>query len=223
MKCEDINRYIDDFLDQNLMPEDLKIFKGHLSGCKVCADKLEMASNLLAGLRQLPVEPPAAEFRVRVFSQLRQQYPQPRESGYRFAAGFASAMVASLAIWFVSTLYVPDAIVDQPPMISVAMDEMQTVRLLFDSQKDFQQVTLSIDLPRNIELDGYPGQKNLSWQTQLQKGQNILALPVVATAYGQGELLAQLNYGDKVKTFRIVLKTNADGVQRSPLNQYLPA
>jgi len=222
MKCEHINQAIDDFLEQNLNRQDLVDFKNHVSECQACADKLELSRVLAAGLRQLPVAQPSAGFRQRVFAQVRSQYKTEHRQGYgytRFAAGFASALVVSLAIWFVTNLYVPDTLVDQPQMISVAMHQTQNVRLSFDAQRNFQQVQLSIDLPANIELDGFPGQKTLSWQTSLVKGQNILTLPVFATAYGQGELQAQLRYGDKLETFRILLKANADGVQHNPLNK----
>ena len=63
-----------------------------------------------------------------------------------------------------------------------------------------------------MELDGYPGRRELAWQTSLKKGQNILDLPIMAIGVGQGELLAQLNYDGTVKILRVVLKTIADEV-----------
>jgi len=220
MKCTDTERHIDDYLDEQLNPQDLFAFEQHISSCEACADKVDSATSLLSGLRHLPVEEPSANFEQRVFAEVRRQHTENHQQypGFRFAAGFATAAVASLAIWFVSSVYVPDTLVEQPQVVSVAMHEAQTVRLMFDSQSDIQQVTLSIGLPDNMQLAGYPGRKQLTWQTSLQKGQNILALPVTATGYGQGELLAKLNYGDKVKIFRVVLKTNVDGAQLYQLN-----
>jgi hypothetical protein len=90
---------------------------------------------------------------------------------------------------------------------------------MFDSFEDIQQVNLSIDLPENMDLNGYPGHKTLSWQTSLQKGQNVLALPIMAVSHGQGELLARLSYGEKVKIFRLVLKTSINETQQYQLNE----
>lgn len=216
MKCKDTDRHIDDYLDKQLNPDDRFAFEQHISKCESCAQKVEFASSLLSGLSDLPVPEPSANFEHRVFTEVRRQHRehQQQHHGFRFATGFATAAVASLAIWFVSSVYItPDPLVEQAQVVSVAMNEAQTVRLMFDSQVDIEQVTLSIGLPDNMQLAGYPGHKELTWQTSLQKGQNILALPVKAVGYGQGELLAKLNYGDKVKIFRVVLKTTVDGVQ----------
>lgn len=213
MKCEDINEYIDGFIDKRLIPDDLLSFERHVLACAECAEKLESAEALLSGLRNLPVEKPSAGFRQRVFAEVRRQHSDNHQKmhGFRFAAGFATAAVASLAIWFVSSVYVPDVQVEQPQMISVSMSESRTVSLLFDSQTDIQLVSLSIDLPANFELDGYPGRRELSWNTSLKKGQNILALPIMATGYGQGKLLAKLSYGEKIQEFSVVLRTDVDG------------
>ena len=96
---------------------------------------------------------------------------------------------------------------NEPDVIAVALNDVQTVRLSFDAANDIESVALSIGLPQNIEIQGYPGQKQLAWKTRLEKGQNILALPVMAIDKGQGELVAELSYGDKKQTLRIVLKT----------------
>ena len=221
MKCSDINRHIDKFLDKQLVSEDLQAFEQHVSDCPECTGNLATAESILSGLQKLPVPQPSANFKQRVFSKVRTQHKDEHQHhpGFSFSTGFATAAIASLAIWLVTSVYIPDTLVEQPQTISISMNEAQIVRLVFDSQADIQQVNLSIDLPDNMQLDGYPGLSELSWQASLQKGQNVLALPIMATGYGQGELLAQVNYGDKVKIFRILLKTTVDGVQRYQLEQ----
>ncbi len=223
MKCEDIK--IDDYLDRRLMISEQLAVEQHIAKCSACASKLESAESLLLALRDLPLPAPSNNFEQRVFAEVRRQYKkQPRQQHrFNFASGFATAAVASLAIWFVSSIYIPEIqTIEQPASVSITMNQPQTVRLMFDSEKEIQLVKLSIDLPDNMELDGYPGRNSLSWQTSLHKGQNVLALPVMAVKSGEGELLARLSYGDKLKTFRLVLKTNMDGVQRYQLNEIKP-
>ena len=217
MNCTDINNHIDDWLDGQLSEHDRLAFDQHVMGCADCASKLENARSLLTGLRNISVPQPSANFEKRVFAEVRRQHKESH--GFKFAAGFATAATASLAIWFASSVMLPNAIIEQPRMISVAMNESQTVRLMFESQNDIEQVQLSVGLPNNMELDGYPGQKELAWQTSLKKGENILALPIMAVGQGQGELVAELSYGDKVKTFRVVLKTAVDGVMQYQLEE----
>ena len=222
MKCTDIKTHIDDYLDRT-MPSEKKIsFEQHVLGCEECAGRLKQARNILTELQSFSVPQPSANFEKRVFSEVRRQYKSESHwfDGFNFATGFATAAVASLAIWFVSSMYLPTTLLDeQPQMISLAMNHSQTVRLMFESDIDIQRASLSIHLPNNMELEGYPGRHSLAWSTNLQKGQNILALPIIAVEQGQGELFAQLSYGDTVKTFSVTLKTSLDGVLNYQLNE----
>ena len=220
MNCTDINIHIDDWLDDQLSKQDRLAFNQHVSNCADCAVKLKNARSLMLGLQNISVPQPSANFEKRVFAKVRRQHKEHHR--FRFAAGFATAATASLAIWFASSVMVPEAVIEQPRMISVAMNEAQTVRLMFESQNDIEQVQLSVGLPDNMELDGYPGRRQLAWQTSLKKGENILALPIMAIDQGQGELVAELSYGDKVKTFRVVLKTGVDGVMQYQLDEVRP-
>lgn len=214
MQCTEINIKIDGFLDKQLNSEELLAFEKHVSCCAECAGELEIAKSLAIGLRNQPLPHHTDDFKQRVFAEVRRQHidDRQRDHGYSFAAGFATAAVASLVIWFVSSVFIADSYVEQPQMITVAMNQAQTVSLIFDSPGDIQLAELKIDLPDNMELDGYPGRRELTWQTSLKKGQNILELPVMAIGVGQGELLAQLNYDGTVKILRVVLKTIADEV-----------
>ena len=219
MKCNDINNRLDEYLDNALNEQEQWAFEQHIANCTACADQVQQTVSLLDGLKQLPVEAPYEDFHHRVFAEVRRHYVEKpaNHPRFNFAAGFATAAIAGLAIWLVSSLYLPETAVPQPQMISIAMNQTQTVSLVFDAPSDLQQVELSIDLPHNMELEGYPGHRGLSWQTSLHKGQNVLALPLLAIQPGQGHLLAQLSYGDKVKTFSVALKTTLNGVQSNQL------
>ena len=214
MNCAEINIHIDSLLDKQSNAEELLVFEDHVSHCTECAQKLEIAKSLAVGLQNQPLPPHTEKFKQRTFAKVRRQYKDEkrRDHAYSFAKSFATAGVASLAIWFSYSLYTPGTYIDQPQMIVVAMNQPQIVSLIFDSHADIQQAKLRIDLPDNMQLDGYPGRRELTWQTSLKKGQNILDLPIMAIRLGQGELLAQLNYDGTVKILRVVLKTIADEV-----------
>jgi len=217
MKCTDIQKYLDDYLDDAMSLGEQKAVESHIEECALCQQAVEEYRAVRQALRSLPVEQASPDFEANVFAEVRDHYGKRngRRFDNRFVAGFATAMVASLALWFTSTVYSPqfDEQLPQsgPQVINLAMNQARTVKLLFDAPTDLAGVTLTVELPENIELAGYAGQKQLVWQTNLNKGQNILALPVIAIGNGQGELVAQLNYGDKTQRFRIVLKTANDG------------
>lgn len=226
MNCTDIEKYIDTYLDNELGEKALYEFNQHLTSCKSCAAQVANAESVLSGLQQMVVPSPSADFEQRVFSKVRQQYKDKPENSsfFRFTTGFATAAVAGLAILFVATVYQPLQIPDQNrfhgEVIDVSIKQANTIRLVFDAEKDLELVNLTIELPVNMELDGYPDRKTISWTTSLVKGQNVLALPVIAIDPGQGELIAQLNYGDKRKEFRILLKSSLNGVWQNQLNRF---
>jgi len=228
MNCTDINTHKDDFLDGNMASAEKQAFEAHLADCENCAEMMKGMNLMLSNLKDLSVPDPSPDFEARVFAEVRRQHPKQqvtkKKARHHFVAGFTTAMAAGFALWFVSTLFiVQQQSLDTPGVMSVALNEAQTVRLLFDAPKDLDAVTLKIDLPANVQLAGYTGQSQLSWQTSLKKGQNVLALPIMAIDKGTGEMIAQLSYGDKVKTFRLVLKTADNGVMNYEIQPLVTA
>jgi len=221
MKCTDIQKYLDDYLDDAMSLGEQKAVESHIEQCTSCKHAMDEHKNIREALSTLPVEKTSLDFEQKTFSEVRSHYGigGGRYFGNRFTAGFATAMVASLALWFTSSMYLPqldDSDSQQGQqlamqVISVTTSKSRTVKLLFDAASDLADVTLIVQLPNNIEIEGYAGQKQLVWQTKLTKGQNVLALPVIAVGNGQGELVAQLHYGDKTQQFSVVLKTASDG------------
>jgi len=213
MKCTDVQKYLDDYLDDAMSLGEQKAVESHIEQCASCQQALRAQDAIRQALRTLPVDEASPDFEDRVFAEVRSHYGRrnKRHSSSRFVAGFATAMVAGLALWFTSTVFIPQIEQPSPQTVTVAMNQTRTVKLMFDAATDLASVTLKVELPDNIELEGYAGQKQLVWQTNLNKGQNILALPVMAIGNGQGELVAQLSYGDKTQRFRILLKTADNG------------
>ena len=225
MNCTDIDNLFDEYLNHDLDEKSLSDFHQHVSDCHRCARQLENAQALIAGLRSIPVPAAAQGFEQRVFARVRRQYQQqPRHVSYfRFATGFATATVAGLVILFATSIYFPQSTPIQQDisaqMINVAINQSSTVRLVFEAEQALTAVNLTIDLPHNMEVEGYPGHHQLSWTTHLKKGQNVLALPIVALDPGQGELIAKLDYGDTQKEFRILLQSSLEGVRLDRLKQ----
>ena len=62
---------------------------------------------------------------------------------------------------------------------------------------------LTVTLPDGVELDGFPGQREIAWQTSLNEGKNLLPLKLIAVSPMGGEVLARLEHGDRDRTFRL--------------------
>jgi hypothetical protein len=127
--------------------------------------------------------------------------------------GFGSAVAAAAAVWIVSgvlfsspDLPAPEAAI---PGVTIALEEPRTVNLVFASRTALDSATLTVTLPRGIELDGFPGQREITWETSLSEGRNLLPLTLVALTPTGGELLATLEHGNRDRTFR--LQVNIDG------------
>ena len=121
--------------------------------------------------------------------------------------GFGSAIAAGLAIWVITAMLMttpqlPDA---EPtlPGVTIAMQQEHTVRLVFSSAQALDSATLTVSLPDGIELAGFPGQREITWQTSLQEGKNLLPLTLIALTPSGGEVLARLEHKDRNRTFRL--------------------
>jgi len=123
--------------------------------------------------------------------------------------GFGSAVAAGLVLWMVGgfLLTTPDLPLPTPdatiPGITMTLEEPRTVNLVFASTEALNAATLTVTLPEGIEMSGFPGQREITWQTSLNAGKNLLPLKLIATSPLGGEVYATLRHDDRGRTFRL--------------------
>ena len=123
--------------------------------------------------------------------------------------GFGSAIAAGAAIWIVSAFLLtsPDMtgteIAPELPSVTMTLEEPRTINLVFGSKEPLDTATLTVSLPPGVEMQGFPGQREVTWQTSLNAGRNLLPLKLIATSSVGGEVLATLEHDDRGRTFRI--------------------
>jgi hypothetical protein len=121
--------------------------------------------------------------------------------------GFGAAVAATIAAWMIGGLLLNDPQLPDAgmtiPGVTMALAEPRTVNLVFASATSLDSATLTVSLPDGIEIDGFPGQREITWQTSLNKGKNLLPLTLVALTPAGGELLARLEHKDRDRTFRL--------------------
>ena len=161
---------------------------------------------LLALLEAYPA--PAAEAGFYERALLRAAHVGSRRQQKRWlAAGFGSALAAGLALWIIAGVFLANP--DLPPAdapipgITMVLEEPRTVNLVFSSAAALESATLTVSLPPGIELSGFPGQREITWQTSLDAGKNVLPLTLVALTPAGGELTARLEHDDRNRTFRV--------------------
>ena len=161
---------------------------------------------LLELLKEYPVPEAEAGFYDRAL--LRAVHKGSRRQRNRWMlAGFGSAIAAGLAVWVISAMLLtapqlPDV---EPaiPGVTMALEQEKTVRLVFASAEALDSATLTVTLPEGIELAGFPGQREITWETSLQQGKNLLPLTLIALTPAGGELLARLEHKDRNRMFRL--------------------
>jgi hypothetical protein len=133
--------------------------------------------------------------------------------------GFGAAIAATIAVWMIGGMLLispqlPDA--DSAiPGVTVAMEEPRTVNLVFASAAPLESATLTVSLPDGIELDGFPGQREITWETSLSEGRNLLPLTLVALTPTGGELLARLEHENRDRTFRLRVEVSEKSLERT--------
>ena len=121
--------------------------------------------------------------------------------------GFGGAVAAGLAVWLISGMLMTtpqmpevDAAI---PGVTMALEEPRTVNLVFSATEAMDSATLTVSLPAGVELAGFPGQSEISWETSLNEGRNLLPLKLIALTTVGGELLARLEHDNRDRVFRL--------------------
>lgn len=121
--------------------------------------------------------------------------------------GFTSAIAAGIVALLVSGVLFNAAetprIDSSIPGVTVALAEPRTVNLVFASTEALDGATMTVMLPDGIELEGFPGRREVSWQTSLAAGKNLLPLKLVAVTPAGGEIVARLQHDNRDRSFRL--------------------
>ncbi len=242
MNCTEFHKAIDDYRDggPGFEPgaEQRVRCDRHLQACRQCTELLARHDALQQALRAMPIpelSPGFAERALRVAAEQNRAAQHlvgnsPQRVGadsfqrgdsrqhhrHGFVVGFGSAVAAALALWVVVGLFpqqMPgDAPTDAVPVVTIALNEQRDIKLAFFSDQPLKGARISIQMPENVALAGFPGQRELSWETNLAQGDNLLRLPVIATGAATGELVARIEYGDQYKVLKVNIETGALGL-----------
>lgn len=211
MQCTQIQNLLDEYLDGTLNPLQQTAFEQHVADCTACRQHVVFAQALQRRLADLPYPSPSAGFETHVLEGMPAVTRTLRSRKYGFAAGFTTAIAASLGLWLV---FMPPMGIDNSKTqntidIELVAGQTQQISLVFNSPIAIENATLRLELPRNVELAGYRTQPQLEWQTSLRKGTNRLVLPLIAHGQADKPLLASITSKGKTRTFFVKVSTRA--------------
>lgn len=208
MTCEQLNEKLDDFVDGNLEQAERAALDEHVAACADCQRLIDEARRLQVLLKEYgesDVTAPATTFFDQALAKAAHTGTR-RERNRYWLKGFGSAIAASVALFAVTLMFMktPDpTAVNGIPGVTIALEQPQTVNLVFASASELVDATLTVMLPDGIDVAGFEGQREITWVTTLQEGKNVLPLQLIATSPRGGELLATLQHEDDDRTFRL--------------------
>jgi hypothetical protein len=196
MDCSGINQRLDDYLDGAVSADDIVAIERHADACPACRALLTWEIRVHRALRELPAPEPTEEFFDRAFARVVAQTPSRRN--WRIPG---LALAASILLIFTVNLLLESgtAPVEEIPGLAIALNQIHEVSLVFESERAMHNARFTIELPEGIELSGYPGQREISWEGNLAQGRNLLVLPVEARSGQGGKLVAYVTHTGKRK------------------------
>lgn len=207
MTCKDLNANLDDFIDGQLDAAAHAALEGHIADCASCRERVQEARRLQALLQEFgesDVPAPDAAFFDQALAKAALKGSR-RERNVYWMKGFGSAIAASVALFAITLMFLrgPEPMDSSVPAVTMALEQPQTVNLVFASATDLVDATLTIILPDGVDIAGFEGQREITWVTSLEAGKNVLPLELIATSPRGGELLATLRHEDDDRTFRL--------------------
>lgn len=228
MSCRECRELIAPLIMNELSAEQAAVVEQHAAECVHCAAILAGERELQSALAdRFSIPDPSPDFETRVMAAARSD--DSARAGWSTPI-VGGAIAAALALGIALGVGLKPG--DDPSRVDMAADTataeqaapepavyepvVQTVRLAFSSGKPLQDVTLTLELPANVELARFPGRHQLSWQVDLEQGENVLALPLRVLFPGAGDLVAHIDDGQRQKTFRAVIPGQVEAEKMEP-------
>lgn len=170
------------------------------------------SETLRRALKRMPAPEPRPGFVDRAFAKATSRPAARRTSGLahlasRWETWIGAALGGAVAAALTLILLRPLDQVNQPaPMsISLALNETRAIDVLIDSERELEDATIRIVATGSVALDGFENEREIGWRTHLERGSNVLSLPVVARSTGEGQLVAVIEHEGRTRRMTINL------------------
>jgi hypothetical protein len=169
---------------------------------------------LRQALRRMPTPEPRAGFVERALARAAAQQREAQASLparlrrflSRWETWAGAALGAAAAAAMTLILLRPVDTTESPrPQLALTLHEIRNVDVLIDSERELKGATIRIAATGSIALDGFDDEQHIDWQADLERGSNLLSLPVVARSAGKGELVAVIEHEGRTQRVAIAL------------------
>ena len=139
-----------------------------------------------------------------------------------FGAGAAVATAAAVTLAMAMQVFIPGgqqagqnmivedsavtgerAITKVSSSVLAIQNQARHIYFLVESPRALEDVTFSVMVPPTMRLQGYSKRHTLVWKGRLQQGENLLSLPLVATAATPGVVVMRIDHRHARKEYQV--------------------
>lgn len=213
MNCDYIADNMAKLVYGKLPDDELAICQKHLFSCTECADAVRGAE-ALALLRNCGAETVPDGLFDRFASVLQEPAPVVTRTGqgpFWLGTGLGGAIAASLVVAAMTVGWVgpQTAETEQLAQFAVNVSEPKMMNVAIEADRQLVGATISIILSGDLEIEGFSGERELTWVADLDEGVNRLQLPVVALDAGGGKMIVRLDHPDTEQVYVIEVDASA--------------
>ncbi len=217
MKCEHTTEWLEDYLDALLPAPERQELEQHLRTCVRCRHDLEQRRALRRHLADLAVPQPAPGALESMLRAAVRSAPAARPRWQRaswFGPAIAAAAVLLVGLGVRLGMELSGVHSERPEVVLTAQPVelgtgVQRVALLFRATSAVRDADISMWLPDDVQIQGRPHLRHISWHTDLKEGANLLELPLLATGTRSGTLVVQLSGGSLVRRLEVPIRVRA--------------
>jgi hypothetical protein len=103
----------------------------------------------------------------------------------------------------------------EAPGIALMLNEARDIDVMIDSERPLEGATIRIEATGSVALSGFDSDHEIGWRANLERGSNLLSLPVVARSSGKGQVVAVIEHGGRTRRVMINVTVLDNGISQS--------
>ncbi len=211
MDCSELSSLLEPFADKRLTSVQRIAVAAHLERCDSCASAA-YGLEILRAQRGIAVPTPRPELLSEVVDRAALAGAAAAQRGgdrFWLGAGVGSALAAGIVIALLSFNATRQEHAEASvPQLDIALNETRDVNLAIDSPIAMMNAQIRVVLTGTVALAGFGEQSELRWAADLDRGVNVLSLPVTMLGTSGGQVLVEVTHQDRHEIFVITLRSS---------------
>ncbi len=219
MNCQDCQTQIAQLTLSDLRKD--AVASLHIHGCEDCQQYYQ-DRQIKQGLEQLGKVPLNTGLQGRILANIQQhahsaQHTQSPKKNHPFKFAYGAIAATFLVFGLILQPLLMKATSPNVPsmtLVQVSVGSLQTVNVMLESEFDYQATELSVNMKGPVSLDNAGKIQSVAWRTNLNKGKNVLPLPVYLASPLGGEIHVKMKTDDGFKSFVLQVKAKDEPLKR---------